>query len=91
VSRTITQEPVTIREYEALSYDLLDDDAVGRLEQLAKGRGPRIFSFHRTHAQARHYVGTVKTGATTVQILPKIYERDEQNLGLLARIIHEGS
>ena len=70
MARTITQEPVTIREYESLSYDLLDEDAVRRLERLGQGRGPRVFSFHRTHAQARHYVGTVKTGATTVQILP---------------------
>ena len=83
VARTTASEPITVREYETLSYDLLGEDAVRRLERLAEGRGPRIFSFHRKHAQARHYVGTVKVGATTVQILPKIYDRDEQNLGFL--------
>jgi 5-methylcytosine-specific restriction enzyme subunit McrC len=83
MAKTITQEPDTIREYESVSYDLLGDDAVKRLERLGEGRGPRIFSFHRTHAHARHYVGTVKAGPTTVQILPKIYDRDEQNLSFL--------
>ena len=81
--RTGALEPITVREYEPLSYDLLSEDAVRRLERLAESRGPRIFDFHRTHARARHYVGTVKTGGVTIQILPKIYDKDEQNLAFL--------
>lgn len=66
-----------------MSYDRLRGDAVRRLERFADNQGPRVFSFHRTHAQARHYVGTVRAGDTTVQILPKIYDSDEQNLSFL--------
>ena len=82
VPRTGALEPIAVREYEPLSYDLLSEDAVRRLERLAESR-VHASSTSRTHARARHYVGTVKTGGVTIQILPKIYDKDEQNLAFL--------
>jgi hypothetical protein len=53
-------------------------------EERAQGRlKVPIFHFGRTHLQTRQYVGAVRAGNTTVQILPKIYDKEQHNLGFL--------
>ncbi len=74
---------IRCREYEYISYDMLGEDVVRRLERVRNRLGVPVFRFDRTHAQARHYVGTVRAGNVTVQILPKIYDQEEHNLGFL--------
>ena len=74
---------IRLREYEYIPYELLGEDAIRRLERVQERLGIPVFRFGRTHAQAQRYVGAVRAGNVTVQILPKIYDRDEHNLGFL--------
>lgn len=71
------------REYEYVSYELLGEDATRRLERARERLGVPVFRFYRTQAQAQQYVGIVRAGNVAVQILPKIYDREERNLGFL--------
>lgn len=74
---------IRCREYEHVPYELLGEDAVRRLERMRERLGVPVFRFDRTHAQAQQYVGTVRAGDVTVQILPKIYDLEKHNLGFL--------
>jgi hypothetical protein len=46
-----------------------------------------VFRFFRNYVQAQQYVGTVKAGDLTIQILPKTYEEDSKNLGFLVFLL----
>jgi 5-methylcytosine-specific restriction enzyme subunit McrC len=74
---------LTLPEYGKLSYETLGEAGVYSLEKVTKDLGVPVFRFSRTHAQAQQYVGMVKAGERTIQVLPKIYEEDSQNLGFL--------
>ncbi len=74
---------IRCQEYEWLSYEVFDEGVPRRLERVQQRLGVPVFSFGRTHLQARQYVGAVRAGNTTVQILPKIHDREEHNLGFL--------
>src|SRR4051794_40640392 len=76
-------EPITLREYDELPYTRLDESVVRQLEQLTNDLGAPLFRFFRSKAQARQYVGFIKVGEQTIQILPKIYDSDDENLGFL--------
>lgn len=82
---------LTLREHEKLPYESLEDGEVARLEKLVadlkvKGGG-EVLRFFRRHAQARQYVGILKAGERTVQILPKIYDEESQDLGFLVHLL----
>src|SRR5215212_466323 len=71
------------QEYEYVSYELLGEDAIRRLERVRERLGVPVFRFYRTNAQAQQYVGAVRAGNVTIQILPKIYDQEKHNLGFL--------
>lgn len=81
-------ETVRVREYEEFSYACLGEGGAERLERATLARGTRVFDFHLHHAQARQYVGLVKAGPHAVQILPKVYDKDAENLGYLLALLH---
>lgn len=81
-------ETVRVREYEQFSYARLGGGGAERLERAILALGTRVFDFYRHHAQARQYVGLVKAGPHTVQILPKVYDEDTENLGYLLALLH---
>lgn len=58
-----------------------------QLEKLTKDLDIPLFRFSRTEVQARQYVGVTRVGQRTIQILPKIYDRDEENLGYLVFLL----
>ena len=78
---------ITLREYEKLDYALLGDSGVRQLEQVTEQLGVPLFRFFREEARAQHYVGVVKVGDQMIQILPKIGERDDQNLAYLVFLL----
>ena len=78
---------ITLREYERLDYARLDDSGVRQLEHLTQHLGIPLFRFFREEARAQQYVGVVKVGEHTIQILPKIGERNDQNLAYLVFLL----
>ncbi len=82
-----TSNLLTLPEYGRLPYSRLVESGVRRLEKLTDDLGVPVFRFFRNHAQARQYVGALKVGNLTVQVLPKIYEEDIQNLGFLVSML----
>lgn len=78
---------ISCREYEHLSYESLGEAAIRRLERVRERLGVPIFRFYRTHAQTQQYVGAINAGNVTVQILPKIYDQEEHNLGFLTFLL----
>lgn len=73
----------TFREFETARYDAMDADLVQGLERVTSRIGVPLFRFFRTHLQAQRYVGTLQVGGRTVQLLPKIYPEDRDNLSYL--------
>ena len=78
---------VRLREYEYLYYSRLGEDGARSLERATSALGIPVFRFFRERAQAQQYVGVLQTGRHTVQILPKIHEREEENLGYLLSLL----
>jgi 5-methylcytosine-specific restriction enzyme subunit McrC len=78
---------ITLREYERLDYARLADSGVRQLEHLTEHLGIPLFRFFREEARAQQYVGVVKVGEHTIQILPKISERNDQNLAYLVFLL----
>jgi 5-methylcytosine-specific restriction enzyme subunit McrC len=74
---------ITLREYERLDYARLGDSGARQLEQVTEHLGIPLFRFFREEARAQQYVGVVRAGDHTIQILPKISERNNQNLAYL--------
>lgn len=79
---------ITCREYDYVSYNSLGpvrqrEQVLRRLERLADRLSIPMFRFYRTELQVRQYVGVVKAGGVTLQVLPKIYDREDENLGFL--------
>ncbi len=79
--------PIRLREYEKLPYSRISETGVSRLEQITKDLGIPLFRFSRTHAQAQQYVGVIEAGDRTIQILPKVFDHDEENLGYLVFLL----
>lgn len=79
---------ITLREYEKFAYDRIGEKGVRRLERAANVTGARVFDFHLDHARARQYVGVVKSGQHTVQILPKVHDQQKDSLGYLLSLLH---
>jgi 5-methylcytosine-specific restriction enzyme subunit McrC len=86
MSKDSATNPVTIREYERLTYARLSEAEIRQLEQATERFGIPLFRFFRTEAQAQQYVGVVKVGERTIQILPKIYA-DDRDLGYLVFLL----
>ena len=80
-------EQVNLREYEYLEYSRLGEDGARHLERATSSLGIPVFRFFRERAQAQQYVGVLQTGSHTVQILPKIHEQEEENLGYLLSLL----
>lgn len=79
---------ITCREYDYVSYDSLGpvrqrEQVLRRLERMANRLNIPMFRFFRTKLQVRQYVGVVKAGGVTLQVLPKIYDQADENLGFL--------
>src|SRR5215203_1272480 len=74
---------ITLREYERLKYSRLGDLGAKQLEHVTEHLGIPLFRFFREEAQAQQYVGVIRAGEHTIQILPKIGERNDQNLAYL--------
>jgi 5-methylcytosine-specific restriction enzyme subunit McrC len=79
----VTAAVVTLREFERVRYDALPADLVRGLERVTSDLGIPLFRFSRTDLQAGRYVGAIQVGGYSVQILPKIYPDDGQNLSYL--------
>ena len=84
----VLAETVRIREYEEFSYACLGEGGADRLEKATRTLGAPVFDFYRRHARARQYVGLVKAGPHTIQILPKVYDGEAENLGYLLALLH---
>lgn len=82
-----TTEILRLREYDKLEYSRIGEDGALRLERATATLGVPVFRFFRAHAQAQQYVGVVKAGRHTVEILPKIHEKDEENIGYLLSLL----
>ena len=74
---------VTVREHEAIPYSILGGANASRLENFVERSGIRLFDFGRHSVKARSFVGLVRVGDQTIQVLPKIFEREAENLALL--------
>ena len=80
-------EPLTLAEYGTLLYEDLGEPYVRRLEKVVGDLGVPVFRFFRSHAQAQQYVGTLAVGDRVVQVLPKIYGTNDENLGFLVFLL----
>lgn len=78
---------LTLREYERRSYEGLSGAEIDHLESVEGSVGQPVFRCLRAGFQAQQYVGMVKVGNKVVQILPKIYEANETNLGFLVSML----
>ncbi|MEL6769432.1 MAG: hypothetical protein AAFP18_00015 [Bacteroidota bacterium] len=83
----MAHEVICLREYEYLPYERLGGEALDALERLVAQRELRLFRFYRNRLQAQQFVGVVQTGRTTLLLLPKVYNRDEENLALLLLLL----
>jgi len=86
----VSGEPktITLREYGELPYAWVGERGVRLLERASNATGAHVFDFHLYHARARQYVGVVKAGRHTVQILPKVHEQERDSLGYLLSLLH---
>ena len=82
-----SSELITLKEYDKLPYARIGETGVRQLEKLTEDLGIPLFHFSRTEAQARQYVGVIRVGQRTIQILPKIYDWDKENLGYLVFLL----
>jgi 5-methylcytosine-specific restriction enzyme subunit McrC len=78
-------EIVTLFEHQSKSYKDLkwasDDPRIGRLEKLVLDSQTPFFTFDRHSLRAAQYVGVVRLGNLTIQILPKIdYEGNSEDV-----------
>ena len=86
----MAQSVTTLREYETRSYSAIGTEDVAALEQLADRLDLPIFRFYRRHLQAQQYVGLIQLASRTIQILPKIHGREDDDLRyLLAFLLFE--
>lgn len=74
-----------IHEHQEIPY--ADLRSVQELEELVETSGKRIFAFLRRQLRAQQYVGLVQTSSETIEILPKVYPKDSQNLGFLILLL----
>jgi 5-methylcytosine-specific restriction enzyme subunit McrC len=74
---------VSVGEFETARYDVLGTELVRGLERITAELNVPLFRFFRTYLQAQKYVGTVRIGNRTVQVLPKIYPDEPANLSYL--------
>lgn len=75
--------PLVLTEYGTVTYRDLGEAAVLEVERLTERLGVPLFRFQRDRLQARQYVGVIHVGGRTIQILPKIYPNETENLALL--------
>lgn len=78
---------VTVREWQAVPYAVLGDPFVSALEGVARRIGGRPFLFGRDALQATRFVGAVRIGDTTLQVLPKGDRSDADALGALIHML----
>src|SRR5215212_6343422 len=78
---------ISLREYERVKYTRLGNSGPSQLEHVTEHLGIPVFRFFREEAQAQQYVGVVKVGEHTIQILPKIGARNDQNLAYLVFLL----
>lgn len=81
------ERPLVIAEYESVAYDDLGAGTVLELERLTDRLGIPLFRFYRDRLQARQYVGVLRVGDRTVQVLPKIFPRAPENLSCLVFLL----
>ncbi|CAN5578000.1 hypothetical protein BH20ACT10_BH20ACT10_19000 [soil metagenome] len=80
-------ETITRREWEDISYSCIGEDVISRLEAANERLGGRVFDFHRHKLRTNSFVGVVAAGGTAVEILPKIHDKNEANLGYLLALL----
>jgi 5-methylcytosine-specific restriction enzyme subunit McrC len=74
-------------EYGEIPYEVLGDATVQQLESTVNQLNVPLFRFFRRHLQARQYVGTVQVAGHTIQVLPKIYSSERENLAYLLALL----
>lgn len=76
---------VTLFEHEAVSYDDLgvhaDGQFVGDLERVNTALGEDLVRLGRKQLRATQFVGVIRTGSLTLQVLPKIDYEGSSDLG----------
>ncbi len=85
--RRVQPELLTLSEYGKLSYEDLGEPDIHHLEKVVRDLGVPVFRFFRSYVQAQQYVGTLAIGNRIVQILPKIYDTNDENLGFLVFLL----
>lgn len=78
---------ITVREWQSVPYGVLGDPFVSALERVARRTGGEPFRFGRDAVQATRFVGAVRFGNTTLQVLPKGDRSDADALGGLVHLL----
>ncbi|PLS84121.1 MAG: hypothetical protein CYG60_19600 [Actinobacteria bacterium] len=82
-----TPDLIRLKEYEDLPYAVLGEEGKRGLQRATEALKAPVFRFFLDHAQAQQYVGVIKAGRHTVQILPKIHDDEGANLGYLLSLL----
>lgn len=85
--RRVSPRLVTVREWESVPYGTLGEPFVSALEGVARRPGGRPFRFGRDALRATRFVGAVRIGDTTLQVLPKGDRSDAEALGGLVHLL----
>lgn len=78
---------IKLREFERLSYDDISDADLQALERACAKLGQPVLKFSRTWLAAQHYAGFIQEGSVQLQVLPKIVDEEEGDLGLFTSLL----
>ena len=78
---------ITVREWGTVPYSELGEPFVSALEVVARRAGGNPFHFGRSAVRATRFVGAVRIGDTTLQVLPKGGRSDAEALGALVHML----
>ncbi len=82
-----TPDLIRLKEYEDLPYAVLGEEGTRGLQRATEALKAPVFRFFLDHAQAQQYVGVIKAGRHTVQVLPKIHDDEGADLGYLLSLL----
>lgn len=83
-----TDRVLTVHEHSELSEAEMGSEALRRLEALSPQLPSRALTFLRHGVRTGSYVGLIQAGEFVLQIVPKIFAKPEQSLGVLVYMLH---
>jgi len=76
-----------VYQHERVDYEELAPSSPDELEELEARSGTSIFSFFRDHLRTGRHVGLVQTASESIEILPKVFESRDENLGIFLLLL----